>query len=175
MRGRLILIRRSILNTRIFEETHSSRQISHIFKSEHFCSVRKNNPNPQPTGRCPGIKMNCENWKVKPDDVRPARQDGTCFYCRVPLGGEHNKGCVIRTKTIVQDFTIRLVRRVPEDWDEHMADFHANDSSWCASNIVQDIQSIDTDARCLCDRTTGKFVREATKEDEERYGICERE
>lgn len=117
--------------------------------------------------------MICKSWKVKPDDVRPARPDGTCFYCRVPLGGEHNKGCVIRTKTIVQDFTIRLVLRVPEDWDAAMIDFHKNDSSWCASNIVERIKSVDTDERCLCDRTSAKFIREATAADEERYGICE--
>ena len=119
--------------------------------------------------------MICEDHPVKPDDVRPARQDGTCFYCRVPLGKQHNVGCVLRYKTIVVEVTMRLVRRVPEDWDANMIEFHMNDSSWCASNFIGEIQSVNTKERCLCDRTEGKFVREATKEDEERYGICDAE
>lgn len=116
--------------------------------------------------------MICEKWIVKPDDVRPARQDGTCFYCRMPIGKEHKRDCVIPTKTVVVDFTIRLVREVPDFWDGDRVEFHANDSSWCSSNIVSEIESIDTEDRCLCDRTTAKFIRDATIEDEERYGIC---
>ncbi len=117
--------------------------------------------------------METTSFKVKPEDVRPARPDGTCFYCRTPLGEEHAKGCVIRDRTIVVDVTFRLVRKVPEDWDEHDINFHMNDSSWCASNILGEIESVDLEDRCLCDRFSGTYVGEASVEDEERYGICD--
>jgi hypothetical protein len=32
---------------------------------------------------------------VLPEDVRPAREGGTCFYCFVPVGGKHEPYCVI--------------------------------------------------------------------------------
>lgn len=35
---------------------------------------------------------------VRADDERPLRMDGTCFYCRAPMGGQHRTGereCVI--------------------------------------------------------------------------------
>ena len=66
---------------------------------------------------------------VKPDDVRPARQDGTCFYCRAPLGSQHEAGCVIRRKTVVVDITMRLVREVGPEFfllfDAPLADLKA--------------------------------------------------
>lgn len=111
-------------------------------------------------------------WPVVAEDVRPARPDGTCFYCRATLGGQHREGCVIRTRTVVVDVTFRIVRRVPEDWDAHMIEFHMNDSTSCADNLANEIIEMTDDVRgrCLCGLTTGKFVREASEEDERELG-----
>lgn len=116
--------------------------------------------------------MKIKNQVVKPDDVRPARPDGTCFYCRASLGEEHKSDCVLREKTVVVDVTMRLVRRVPEHWDVSNIEYELNESSWCADNIVSEIKSVITEERCLCDRFSAKFIREATEEDEGRYGVC---
>jgi hypothetical protein len=35
---------------------------------------------------------------VKPEDERPARRDGTCFFCGRPIGAEHETDCVIVTR-----------------------------------------------------------------------------
>lgn len=35
--------------------------------------------------------------KVEPEDERPARADGTCFYCAQPIGDDHVESCVIVT------------------------------------------------------------------------------
>lgn len=113
-----------------------------------------------------------ESHPVVQADVRPARPDGTCFYCRAPLGTEHFFGCVIRNRTVVVDVTLRLVRRVPEDWDAGSVEFHLNDSSWCASNIIDELKSVDTDSHCLCGQFSAVFVREATAKDEQDLGIC---
>jgi hypothetical protein len=112
-----------------------------------------------------------ETYIVKAADERPARKDGTCFYCSQPIGGLHKEGCVIRSRTVLCEFTVTLVRRVPEDWDAHMIEFHMNDSSWCAGNLIHEMKEIDGDDNCLCANVSGRLVREATKEDEEVYGV----
>lgn len=109
---------------------------------------------------------------VVQDDVRPARPDGTCFYCSAALGSEHREGCVIRTRTVVVDVTFRYVKEVPEDWDVGSIEFQMNESSSCADNLADEISSLVTeeDGHCLCGQTIGKFVREATAVDEESLG-----
>lgn len=114
-------------------------------------------------------------WTVIPQDVRPARPDGTCFYCSKPLGSEHQEGCVIRTKTVVVDVTFRIVREVPEDWEPSMIEFHMNESSSCADNLFADIDAVaDRDDGCLCGQTEAKFIRDATAEDEEQLRFTPR-
>lgn len=111
-----------------------------------------------------------ETLIVRAEDERPARKDGTCFYCSVPIDGQHKEGCVIRSRTVVCEFKVTLVRRVPEDWEPSMIEFHMNDSSWCASNLINEMKSLDGDG-CLCGNIEGSFLREATPEDEEQYGV----
>lgn len=119
--------------------------------------------------------MRPESYLVKPEDVRPARPDGTCFYCYVSLGREHQKGCVCRRKTVVIDFTVRLVREVPENWDEDYIESRINAGWWCSSNIIDELQVVHSHSGCLCGNLKGKFVREATEKDEREYGISNRE
>ena len=116
--------------------------------------------------------MKTKSFIVKDGDVRPARPDGTCFYCRTPLGQEHAEGCVIRTRTVLVKFEVTMCRQVPEDWDVHMINFHMNDGSWCASNLITILQELDAKKGCLCGRVKEEFIREATEEDEERFGVA---
>lgn len=103
------------------------------------------------------------SWLVIPDD-RPGGKK-KCFYCGSLVGSQHVKGCVCRTRTIVVDFTIRMIREVPEDWNEELIEFSINESSWCASNLIEEFEKV-TEQECLCSRTSGEFIREATEEDE---------
>jgi len=48
-------------------------------------------------------------------------------------------------------------------------EFARNDSSWCASNMVDELVSLGD--KCLCSQTRCLYVREATGEDEEQLGI----
>lgn len=83
---------------------------------------------------------------------------------------------MIRDRTVVVDYTFRVIRTVPEDWDEGSIEFHLNEGSWCADNAIRDLERMHPDHegisnhRCSCDRFAGAFVREATEEDESRYG-----
>ena len=88
----------------------------------------------------------------------------------VKVGEQHKPNCVIRKKTIVTRITIDFVDSVPENWDKDVIDFHYNDSSWCASNILNMLEERNN-FRCLCDVASFEYLRDATEEDEEKWGV----
>lgn len=120
--------------------------------------------------------MTREDHIVKESDIRPARMDGTCFYCRAPLHTSHTFGCVIRSKTVMVEVTFQILKVVPEDWDKHMIEFSMNDSSSCCNNLVTNlsdqVERMDMkEGSCMCYHTKGKFLRDATQEDEDTFGV----
>lgn len=122
-----------------------------------------------------------ETFTVKPADERPARRDGTCFYCSEPIGARHSPTCVIPSKTVVVDVTFRMVRLVPADWNGHDVEFLLNDSSSCSSNVLNDLLDVskrhreddtaEEGAGCMCNAFAGVYVKEASEDDETVYGI----
>lgn len=115
--------------------------------------------------------MNQKSHIVKNADVRPARPDGTCFYCSIPLGEEHKIGCVCRRKSVLVEYKIQLVKYYPEDWEEDNINSHLQDSSWCASNAVDELVKINEEKGCMCNQFFGMYIREATQEDEKTFGV----
>lgn len=112
--------------------------------------------------------MKQKSWIVEADDRHGG--DVKCFYCQAPVGTEHNAGCVQRSRTVVIEARITLVREVPEDWDQQSIESQLNESSWCASNIIDDLEKLNTDEHCLCGHFEARYVREATPEDEVELG-----
>jgi len=117
-----------------------------------------------------------EHWPVGEYGIRPAGKPTHCFYCGEPKGGSHAVGCVIRSRTVVVDIAFTLTMEMPEDWTEEQIAFKLNESSSCASNIVDLLaeRSERADAGqcdCLCDQTEATFLREATAEDEARDAL----
>lgn len=109
-----------------------------------------------------------DTWVVKPNDERPARPDGTCFYCGEPIGGRHKSDCVIPSKSVILDFTIRLPILVPISWDKDRIEFRYNDSSWCCDNLLDCISAWqEKTGRCLCGAMTTKFISDANSEEDE--------
>jgi hypothetical protein len=119
--------------------------------------------------------MRRKNWPVEDYGIRPAGDPNKCFYCGVERGGVHRKDCVIRNRTIVMKMTVDLVLKVPEHWDIDMCNFHKNESSWCANNILPELERISEHFGCLCGLTKFKYIREATKVDEDSYGVYVKE
>ena len=123
------------------------------------------------------MKVEGDNpWPVMPDDIRPVGSPDACCYCKVRLGQQHKPGCVIRERTVVVDVTIRLVRRVPEAFSSHEIEYGMNRARWCATNILGELDRLAAHAEhtasgCLCEFFTGHYVREATAEDEETFGV----
>lgn len=103
---------------------------------------------------------------------RPARPDGTCFYCHATIGEQHNKGCVCRDRSIVVRFSVDVVMVEPEDFDADRINFMYNDGTWCADNLIQILQGLQVSiGGCLCGYTKAEYLREATPLDEEGQGF----
>ena len=116
--------------------------------------------------------MKRTNWTVGEYAIRPARKQDECFYCHAKVGEQHKEDCVIRCRTVNVDFTIHAVMRVPEHWSEDDINFKFNESSWCTSNFIGDLVYREEElGKCPCFITEAKYVGEATKEDEDIYGI----
>ena len=111
-----------------------------------------------------------KDWTVGEYSVRPAGKPDECYYCGAKVGEQHKPNCVIRKKTIVARLTIDFVDSVPENWDKEVIDFHYNNSSWCASNILNRLEERNN-FRCLCDVASFEYLRDATEEDEEKWGV----
>ena len=116
--------------------------------------------------------MKRTDWTVGEYGVRPAGKPDECFYCGAKVGEQHKEDCVIRSRTVNVDFAIHMVMDVPEFWDEAQINYHYNDGSWCASNLLNRLAIREHSDRCLCNIANAKYVGEATEEDEERYGCC---
>ena len=112
------------------------------------------------------------DWTVGEYSVRPAGNSDECFYCHAKVGEQHKEDCVIRCRTVNVDFTIHAVMRVPESWNENDINFKFNDSSWCVSNVIEDIvRREEILNKCPCFITEAKYIGEATEEDEKTYGL----
>jgi len=115
--------------------------------------------------------MKRNNWPVEQYGVSPAGKPDECFYCGEKVGSIHKPECVIRNRTVVLKVEIEIVMDVPEFWDEEDINFHYNESSWCASNLDIPLSRMEQHDECLCNYTKINYVREATKEDEDKHGL----
>lgn len=97
---------------------------------------------------------------------RPGGPAGECLYCHREIGREHAEDCVCRRRSVVIRATIEYAVEVPENWDQYEIEFHRNDSSWCASNLIDDLRRLDLSEGCLCAVVKFEFVREATAQDD---------
>lgn len=99
-----------------------------------------------------------EGWPVvQPDDngIRPAGRADECFYCHSRIGKPHGPECVTVEKVVRYRVYMNLDERSrpgrrgkyvgtftrpdPYFWTAHDCEFHKNDSSWCATNAVDEI------------------------------------
>ena len=113
--------------------------------------------------------MKREDWTITESSVRPLGNPDECFYCGEKVGGQHKDDCIMRSKTVVVNFSVDVVLDVPEHWDANRIDFRHNESSWCASNLI-DLLKEQSEDRCLCPFTKATYLRDASEEDEDSWG-----
>lgn len=63
-----------------------------------------------------------------------------------------------QTKTI--QWTINLPMDFPSDWDDDMIEFHLNESNWCCSNLISELEKYDEKNGCICGICEAKSSRE---------------
>ena len=79
-----------------------------------------------------------------------------------------------KRKLVRMKWTIELPMDVPEDWDEELINFHFNESSWCCSNLIDDLEKYDKKFGCICGICKAEFLEEITNkvEIEEYFEDC---
>jgi len=91
------------------------------------------------------------DFTVTKKAMRPASKEEKCFYCQQPLGAKHNDGCVLIQKKVKVRAVIEYEIDVPSEWDASMIEFHRNESSWCAGNMIDELQELnDKENECIC-------------------------
>jgi hypothetical protein len=111
--------------------------------------------------------MKKDNWLVDINSTKFGEKPDECFYCKQKIGMRHKYKCIIPQKTVVVDFTVRVVVEVPHFYEKYNIEHKYNDGTWCADNLVDMIDKKGED--CLCNHTTAKYIREATKQDEDNW------
>ena len=48
----------------------------------------------------------------------------------------------------------------PSDWDDDMIEFHLNESSWCCSNLISELEKYDEKNGCICSICEAKVIEE---------------
>lgn len=100
------------------------------------------------------------NKVTKENGPRPAGKSDECFYCHNKLGEDHKKDCVCRRKTVVMEYTFKLVIEMPQSFTPYDIEFNRNDGSWCASNAIEELKEMTKDG-CLCNVFKAKYLGEA--------------
>ena len=63
-------------------------------------------------------------------------------------GAQENNMTGRQIKTI--QWTINLPMDFPSDWNDDMIEFHLNESSWCCSNLISELEKYDEKNGCIC-------------------------
>lgn len=97
---------------------------------------------------------NMNRFIVTAKATRPAGDDEHCFYCGRPIGAEHKSNCVLVYKKVKVKLVVEYEIEVPSRWNKSDIEFHRNDGSWCASNLIQELETLDESEGCLCNIAT---------------------
>lgn len=70
------------------------------------------------------------------------------------------------TRDVIIEVRFRIRHTVLKDMDTDAINFHLNDSSYCADNLVEDLiadyQRCRADDGCFCDRTYARVITAAS-------------
>lgn len=76
------------------------------------------------------------------DGIRPAGKPDECFYCKMKIGVPHGQECVIVTKRVKLLYKFEIEVEVPFFWTKEDILFQRNDSSWCSSNGLTELNKL---------------------------------
>lgn len=94
--------------------------------------------------------------------MRPARMDGTCFYCNQPVGATHLDDCVLIKKRVSMRTTIEYEVDEPNFWTGEDIEHFKNASSWCAGNVAEEISRYVDEIGCLCGHAKFEYLADVS-------------
>lgn len=101
--------------------------------------------------------------KVRLEDERPAAKgSGVCFYCHRAIGDRHDATCVLWTHRVKVRVTIDYEVDVPYSWTKEIVEFHRNEGSWCASNVLNELENVEEEIGCLCPASKFEYLGEVS-------------
>lgn len=130
--------------------------------------------------------MRKTDWPVTEKAVCPSGDADGCCYCKEKIGASHKTDCVLRRRTVVVRLTIEYVTTIQEDDGEppENALFFWNEGRYCMDTALEDVRAFVFDEEagddpddprkthgCICPVATLEYVREATDQDESRWGV----
>ena len=97
---------------------------------------------------------------VSKNAMRPASSLPECFYCGTAIGGYHKDDCVLIRKKVLVRAIVEYEVDVPAFWESPDVESHRNDSSWCASNMIKELEKLDDDEGCLCSFVRYEYIKD---------------
>lgn len=99
------------------------------------------------------------------DGVRPTSGiTDACLYCKAKIGEEHRLDCVILKRPVKLSVTItfEIEEDLPQSWNKEQIEFARNESSWCASSLIDRLTDLDEREGCICWNTKIEYLGEGT-------------
>ena len=94
---------------------------------------------------------------------RPARPDGTCFYCARPIGTPHQPDCVLVKKRVLVDVTVRYAIEVAACEAAADIEKRRNEGTWCGSNVMLELARLQSGGECLCGKVTTRIIGDVSE------------
>lgn len=96
------------------------------------------------------------NFVVSVKAMRPASDKRECFYCQQPIGENHKVDCVLIRRTVKVHMAIEFEREEPFSFGKELIEFGMNESSWCQSNILDELKRYAEKRQngCMCGMCT---------------------
>lgn len=92
--------------------------------------------------------------------ITKAAGKNECTWCGASVGLPHKDECVVPKRVVTLEVTFRVPMPVPQSWTPDQIEFHRNESSWCASNWLHDLERFCGDQRCLCAYSNTRYIGE---------------
>lgn len=99
-------------------------------------------------------------FKVTEKAKRPATEKDECTYCQQPIGGNHSTDCVLVMKKVKVRAITEYEIGVPYSWSKEDIEFHRNDSSWCADNMLTELDKLK---ECLCQYVRYEYIKDTSE------------
>jgi hypothetical protein len=99
-------------------------------------------------------------FEVTPKAQRPASMNGHCFYCKKPIGDTHLDDCVLIQRKVLMRVTIEYEDTAPAHWGQEKIESARNSGSWCADNLIEELERLSAKNGCLCGLAKFEYVRD---------------